>query len=109
MSSEVPSILASVQENVMNAVRHPLLHTQVPLDGRSSVIRSSETNLGNMLADAVRAFYDTDIAFINSGGVRCDRIIAATDEKSALKAKDIIGEIPVIGPWLPAKFKKKWR
>lgn len=76
----------------MNAVRHPLLHTQVPLEGRSSIIRSRETNLGNMLADAVRAFYDTDIAFINSGGIRCDRIIAATNEHNPLKAKDIIGK-----------------
>jgi 2',3'-cyclic-nucleotide 2'-phosphodiesterase (5'-nucleotidase family) len=80
----------------MNAVRQPLLHTLVPLDGRSSIIRSKETNLGNMLADAVRAFYDTDIAFINSGGVRCDRIVSATDEENALKAKDIIGKPSVI-------------
>ncbi|KAF3482278.1 5'-nucleotidase [Arthroderma uncinatum] len=78
----------------MDAVRHPLFRTQVPLDGRSSVIRSEETNLGNMLADAVRAFYDTDIAFINSGGVRCDRIIGKTDGQDALKVKDIIDIVP---------------
>ncbi|KAK2756668.1 hypothetical protein FQN54_005113 [Arachnomyces sp. PD_36] len=93
-STEIPSILASVHERVMNAVRHPLLHTRTPLDGRSSIIRSRETNLGNMLADAVRAFYSTDIAFINSGGVRCDRIIGTTGENNALKAKDIIDIVP---------------
>lgn len=86
------SILGSVQNQIMDAVRHPLFHTRVPLDGRSAVIRRQETNLGNMLADAVRAFYDTDIAFINSGGVRCDRIIAETNGNNALKVKDIIGE-----------------
>ncbi|EFR02476.1 2,3-cyclic-nucleotide 2-phosphodiesterase [Nannizzia gypsea CBS 118893] len=90
--SETLSILGSVQNQIMDAVRHPLFHTRVPLDGRSTVIRSQETNLGNILADAVRAFYDTDIAFINSGGVRCDRIIAETNGHNALKIKDIIGE-----------------
>ncbi|DAA76892.1 TPA_exp: putative 5'-nucleotidase [Trichophyton benhamiae CBS 112371] len=88
------SILGSVQDQIMDAVRHPLFHTRVPLDGRSAVIRSQETNLGNMLADAVRAFYDTDIAFINSGGVRCDRIIAETNGNNALKVKDIIDIMP---------------
>ncbi|KAF3900196.1 2,3-cyclic-nucleotide 2-phosphodiesterase [Trichophyton interdigitale] len=90
--SKTLSILGSIQNQIMEAVRHPLFHTRVPLDGRSTVIRSQETNLGNMLADAVRAFYDTDIAFINSGGVRCDRIIAETNGNNALKVKDIIGE-----------------
>lgn len=96
MSPGIPSILASVHGSVIKAVSHPLLHTRVPLDGRSSIIRSRETNLGNMLADAVRAFYDTEISFVNSGGVRCDRIVEATNEHNALKAKDIIGESPII-------------
>lgn len=90
--AETPSILGSVHDQIMDAVRHPLFHTRVPLDGRSTVIRSEETNLGNMLADAVRAYYATDIAFINSGGVRCDRIIEQTNEHNALKIKDIIGK-----------------
>ncbi|KAM5496409.1 putative UDP-sugar diphosphatase [Microsporum canis] len=92
--AETPSILRSVHDQIMDAVRHPLFHTRVSLDGRSTVIRSEETNLGNMLADAVRAFYDTDIAFINSGGVRCDRIIEQTNEHNALKIKDIIDIMP---------------
>ncbi|KAK2841654.1 hypothetical protein FQN49_006042 [Arthroderma sp. PD_2] len=91
---KIPLILESVQDQIMDAVRHPLFHTHVPLDGRSSIIRSEETNLGNMLADAVRAFYDTDIAFINSGGVRCDRIIRQTNGHNALKVKDIIDIVP---------------
>lgn len=32
-----------------------------------------------MLADAVRAFYNTDIALVNSGAIRCDRIIQPVD------------------------------
>ncbi|GAD99970.1 2,3-cyclic-nucleotide 2-phosphodiesterase [Paecilomyces variotii No. 5] len=75
---DVPRILASVQESVTSLVRQPLLHTITPLDGRSWAIRSQETNLGNMLADAFRAFYETDIALVNSGSIRCDRILRST-------------------------------
>lgn len=96
-STETLSILSSIQARVTHAVQYPLLHARVPLDGRSSIIRSQETNLGNMLADAVRAFYDTEIAFVNSGGVRCDRIIEPTRSgHNVLRVKDIIGLYPHI-------------
>lgn len=94
------STIASVNERVTVAVQHPLLHTRVALEGRSTTIRSEETNLGNMLADALRAFYDTDIAFINSGGVRCDRVIEPTEKpgknSGALMVKDLVGKFRLI-------------
>ncbi|KAL8735304.1 MAG: hypothetical protein Q9181_002844 [Wetmoreana brouardii] len=85
--------LSSIYDRITKTVQHPLFHSRVPLDGRSSVIRSQETNLGNLVADAVRAFYETDIAFVNSGGVRCDRIIdpTANGENAVLTVKDMIG------------------
>ncbi|KAL1965242.1 hypothetical protein VTN77DRAFT_5996 [Rasamsonia byssochlamydoides] len=66
----VPKILASVQQRISTLVQRSLLHTKTALDGRSPVIRSREANLGNILANAFRAFYDTDIALVNSGSVR---------------------------------------
>ncbi|KIJ67333.1 hypothetical protein HYDPIDRAFT_84404 [Hydnomerulius pinastri MD-312] len=81
------TILADLQANIATAVDEPLFHTAVPLEGRMSVSRTQETNLGNMVADAVRAYYDTDIAFMNSGGLRCDRIIDA----GVVTVKDVIG------------------
>jgi 2',3'-cyclic-nucleotide 2'-phosphodiesterase (5'-nucleotidase family) len=48
-------------------------------DGRSQVamgdvrLRASETNLGDLIADVMRAAADADIAIINSGGVRGNR------------------------------------
>jgi 5'-nucleotidase len=48
--------------------------TRVPLDGVAARIRSSETNLGNLVADAMRASADAEIAMVNSGGVRGDRV-----------------------------------
>jgi 5'-nucleotidase len=48
--------------------------TRVPLDGDTARLRASETNLGNLVADAVRAHVNADIAIVNSGSIRGDRI-----------------------------------
>lgn len=58
--------------------------TEVPLDGRRSQIRSTETNLGDLIADAYlwqadalnEAFGapDPDVALANGGGIRNDDI-----------------------------------
>jgi 5'-nucleotidase len=51
--------------------------SRVDLDGVSLSLRSSETNLGNLVADAVRAAGKADVAIINSGGIRGDRVHTA--------------------------------
>lgn len=82
------NILCAVQARITTVVDKRLLYTSIPLDGRSAIIRTAETNLSNLLADAVRAYYDTNIAFVNSGSVRCDRIIPAGE----MTIKDVIGQ-----------------
>lgn len=52
----------------------PVGRTSVPLDGRNTRVRSMETNLGNLLADAIRADVDADIAIVNGGGIRSDKV-----------------------------------
>ncbi|MGB7220095.1 MAG: bifunctional UDP-sugar hydrolase/5'-nucleotidase [Vicinamibacterales bacterium] len=51
--------------------------TSVPLDSEDTRVRSSETNLGNFVADAVRADAGTDVAIVNAGGIRGDRLYPA--------------------------------
>ena len=51
--------------------------TRVPLDGINTRLRSSETNLGDLVADALRADADADIAIGNSGSIRGNRIFPA--------------------------------
>ena len=48
--------------------------TRVPLHGESASLRSSETNLGNLTADALRAAAGAEVAIVNSGGIRGDRV-----------------------------------
>ncbi|CAL4118659.1 unnamed protein product, partial [Meganyctiphanes norvegica] len=47
------------------------------LDGRFSKIRTSETNLGNLICDVMVACTNADLALVNSGCLRSDRIHAA--------------------------------
>ncbi len=49
--------------------------TAVPLEGRRERLRTEETNLGDFIADAMRARARTDVALINGGGIRSDRVI----------------------------------
>jgi 2',3'-cyclic-nucleotide 2'-phosphodiesterase (5'-nucleotidase family) len=47
--------------------------TAVTLEGSAIRLRSSETNLGNLVADAVRAAARSELSLVNSGGIRGDR------------------------------------
>lgn len=92
-SAKFSQMLSSIHDRVGSLVQRPMLHTAVSLDGRNSPLRSQETNLGNMLADAVRAFYNTEIAFFNSGSVRCDSIIGPTVSSGVpILVRDIISK-----------------
>jgi 2',3'-cyclic-nucleotide 2'-phosphodiesterase (5'-nucleotidase family) len=51
--------------------------TTVPLEARSGKLRTEETNLGNFVADVVRQALDADVALVNGGGIRTDRIVPA--------------------------------
>ncbi|WBW96195.1 5'-nucleotidase C-terminal domain-containing protein [Oceanirhabdus sp. W0125-5] len=44
--------------------------TDVDLDGERAHVRTGETNLGNLIADAMLAATKADIAFTNGGGIR---------------------------------------
>lgn len=67
----VDEITASFDE-LLNTV---VAHSDVDLvvndpDGGKRLVRSQETNLGDLCADAYRAMSDADIAFVNGGGIR---------------------------------------
>ncbi|MEK7306048.1 MAG: 5'-nucleotidase C-terminal domain-containing protein [Nitrospirota bacterium] len=59
--------------------------TDIELDASELALRSRETNLGDYIADLVRVEANADIAIINSGGLRDDRII----EKGPITLADV--------------------
>jgi 2',3'-cyclic-nucleotide 2'-phosphodiesterase (5'-nucleotidase family) len=44
--------------------------TTVPLEGNRQIIRTQETNLGNLVADAMREYAQADLTLTNAGGIR---------------------------------------
>ncbi|MGH7233160.1 MAG: bifunctional metallophosphatase/5'-nucleotidase, partial [Nitrospiraceae bacterium] len=59
--------------------------SMVTLDGENSRIRSSETNLGSLLADLMRAKFGTDVALLNSGQIRDSIPLGPVNLKRILK------------------------
>lgn len=51
--------------------------TPVPLDARKIEVRSQETNLGSLVADALRQAAGTDVALVNGGAIRGDTVFPA--------------------------------
>lgn len=62
-----------------------------PLDSRRASIRTSETAIGNLIADAIRAGVDADVALTNGGGIRGDKTYEAG---VTLTRRDIQTELP---------------
>ncbi len=73
VAEAVAKIYAEVKEisETVVAKAEVKLTTKDPDTGKRAV-RNSETNLGDLCADAYRDFLKTDIAFVNGGGVRAD-------------------------------------
>ena len=71
MGEIVKAALAKNEELVNTVVAHTDVDLVIkdPVSGER-IVRSQETNLGDLCADAYRAMGDTDIAFVNGGGVR---------------------------------------
>jgi 5'-nucleotidase / UDP-sugar diphosphatase len=69
--------IASFESRLSTALDTVAGTTSVPLDGLSAHLRSSETNLGDLVADAIRADANTDIAITNSGSIRGNRAFPA--------------------------------
>ncbi|KAB0805200.1 hypothetical protein PPYR_02170 [Photinus pyralis] len=66
----------------------------VPLDGRFTSIRTSESNLGNWVCDIVLAATGADLVILNSGTFRSDQVHPAGD----FTLRDLVNIIPMRDP-----------
>jgi 5'-nucleotidase len=75
--AKTTAVIASFESRLSTALGETVGATRVPLDGVSLHLRASETNLGNLVADAIREDANADIAITNSGSIRGDRVFPA--------------------------------
>ena len=69
----------------------PLGRTLTELDSRNATVRSQETAIGDLYADAIRAATGADVALLNSGSFRANRIYPAGSE---ITRRDVLRELP---------------
>ncbi len=88
---EDPTVLEFIQpylEQVDELLSQPVGEALVKLVGAKEIIRSQETNLANLVTDAMRTKTGAEIAFQNAGGIRAD--IA----KGPIAYRDILTVLP---------------
>jgi 5'-nucleotidase / UDP-sugar diphosphatase len=66
----------------------PIGKALVDLDGKRENVRSQETNLGNLVTDAMRAKVDAEVGFMNGGGIR------ATIPAGIISYRDVLTVLP---------------
>ena len=67
------AVIKSYEDRLSTALNSVIATTRVPLDADTTRLRASETNLGDLFADAMRADTKADITITNSGSIRGDR------------------------------------
>ena len=65
--------------------------TAAELDSRRRVVRSRETGIANLIADAMRAATGADVALINGGGIRAGKVYPPG---TILTRRDLQSELP---------------
>jgi len=73
----------------------PLGQTQTALNSQTGEVRTRETTMGNLIADALREALQADVALINGGGIRGNRLYEAG---TTLTRRDILQELPFGNP-----------
>jgi 5'-nucleotidase / UDP-sugar diphosphatase len=89
-----PSMLAKVrayQAGLAKRFDVEIATLAAPLDSRTGAVRSGESAIGDLFADALRKAAQADIAIINGGGIRGDKIYPAGTK---LLKHDILDELP---------------
>jgi len=66
----VQKIVQTYKNSIDTALQEVIATINVHLDGERANVRTKETNLGNLITDAMRAALQTDVAITNGGGIR---------------------------------------
>ena len=65
--------------------------TETGIDSRRAMVRTRETAIGNLVADAIRLAVGADVALTNGGGIRAGKVYPPG---TRLTRRDILSELP---------------
>lgn len=85
---EMLSVIAEIKEENEEITSVVVANTDIRLEGEREKVRAGETNLGNLIAEAMLKVTEADIALTNGGGIR------ASIEPGEITRGDIITVLP---------------
>ena len=96
------AILNTKLKNIIKNPSEVIYKAKIPLDGRDAPIRSTQTNLGQVITKAMSFAYNdrVDAALVNGGSIRIDDQLSGN-----ISAVSIFRVLPYGGPILKVKIK----
>lgn len=94
--SEVKTLIETISASQDVILSEVIGETKVHLEGAREFVRTGETNLGNLLTDAMVDATDADVAITNGGGIR------ASIPKGQIAKADVVAVLP-FGNYLVTK------
>ena len=88
---EIAAIIKGFEDELAAKLNVVVGKTETDLDSQRGTVRSRESSMGNLIADAIRVSMGADVGLANGGGIRGDRTYDAGTE---LTRKDILAELP---------------
>ena len=88
---KIAALIGGYLMQVDQQLRVPVATLDSELDSRLATVRAGESSMGDLIADALLAASGADLAMVNGGGIRGDRLYAAG---TALSERDIRRELP---------------
>ena len=89
--ADVAAIIKGYEGELSKELDVDIATLAAPLDSRTGVIRTQETAIGNLIADAIRSATGAQLAITNAGGIRANKQYAAGQK---LTRRDVLSELP---------------
>jgi 5'-nucleotidase/UDP-sugar diphosphatase len=87
----VAAVVAGYEQQLSRELDAPLGATSIDLDSRNAAVRTGEAAIGNLFADAMRAFTSADAAVTNGGGIRGGKFYPSG---TVFTRRDLLSELP---------------
>lgn len=87
---EMAKLVQQYSQRLSKELEVPIGETTVPLDARNVTVRQQESNLGNFIADVMRAAVGADVAITNGVGIRTNALFPA----GRITRKDVLAWLP---------------
>jgi len=86
----VDRVIRRYKARMASALGQVVGQSRVALEARTRAVRTRESNLGNFIADAMREALQADVALVNGGAIRSNRVLPA----GPLTREDLLALLP---------------